>query len=274
MKEKISMQLQIPLALIIVTLLPIVSAQAFSDDATTTIGRQIQSEVEINLEILNSLPSNDLSLGTAKIGKPKKNFTSAQKAKDTGSKISKTTSTKNIGAITPPTKTIISLSQTPNFVPPKKNTPISVPKKPTVELKKTDNEKVLRPKKRISVASKSSNKVKKIKSASSFKSDNQGELAIIFQGENVQLTDTEQEKLDKVAIKLLDEPDQRLQLVAFATTASENASDARRLSLLRALEIRNILIKKGVSATTMSVRALGDRVKSDPPNRVDIIMTK
>ena len=72
MKEKISMQLQIPLALIIVTLLPIVSAQAFSDDATTTIGRQIQSEVEINLEILNSLPSNDLSLGTAKIGKPKK----------------------------------------------------------------------------------------------------------------------------------------------------------------------------------------------------------
>jgi len=274
MKEKISMQLQIPLALIIVTLLPIVSAQAFSDDATTTIGRQIQSEVEINLEILNSLPSNDLSLGTAKIGKPKKNFTSAQKAKDTGSKISKTTSTNNIGAITPPTKPIISLSQTPNFVPPKKNTPISVPKKPTVELKKTDNEKVLRPKKRISVASKSSNKVKKIKSASSFKSDNQGELAIIFQGENVQLTDTEQEKLDKVAIKLLDEPDQRLQLVAYATTASENASVARRLSLLRALEIRNILIKKGVSATTMSVRALGDRVKSDPPNRVDIIMTK
>ena len=78
MKENISMLLQIPLALIIVTLLPIVSAQAFSDDATTTIGRQIQSEVEINLEILNSLPSNDLSLGTVKIGKPKKNFTPAQ----------------------------------------------------------------------------------------------------------------------------------------------------------------------------------------------------
>ena len=274
MKEKISMQLQIPLALIIVTLLPIVSAQALSDDATTTIGRQIQSEVEINLEILNSLPSNDLSLGTVKIGKPKKNFTPAQEAKDTGSKINKTTSTNNIGAITPPTKPIISLSQTPNFVPPKKNTPISVPKKPTVELKKTHKEKVSRPKKRISVASKSRSKVKKIKSASPFKSDNRGELAIIFQGENVQLTDTEQEKLDKLAIKLLDEPDQRLQLVAYATTASENASVARRLSLLRALEIRNILIKKGVSATTMSVRALGDRVKSDPPNRVDIIMTK
>ena len=274
MKEKISMQLQIPLALIIVTLFPIVSAQAFSDDATTTIGRQIQSDVEINLEILNSLPSNDLSLGTVKIGKPKKNFTPAQEAKDTGSKINKTTNTKNIGAITPPTKPIISLSQTPNFVPPKKNTPISVPKKPTVELKKTHKEKISRPKKRISVASKSRSKVKKIKSASSFKSDNWRKLAIIFQGENVQLTDTEQEKLDKVAIKLLDEPDQRLQLVAYATTASENASVARRLSLLRALEIRNILIQKGVSATTMSVRALGDRVETDPPDRVDIIMTK
>ena len=166
MKEKISMQLQIPLALIIVTLLPIVSAQALSDDATTTIGRQIQSEVEINLEILNSLPSNDLSLGTVKIGKSKKSFTPAQEAKDTGSKINKTTSTNSIGAITPPTKPIISFSPTPNFVPPKKNTPISVPKKPNVELKKTNKEKVSRPKKRISVASKSRSKVKKIKSAS------------------------------------------------------------------------------------------------------------
>ena len=155
MKEKISMRLQIPLALIIVTLFPIVSAQALSDDATTTIGRQIQSEVEINLEVLNSLPTNDLSLGIVEVGKPKNNFTSAQETKNAGSNINKPTSTDNIRTITPPTKPIISLSQTPNFVPPKKNTPINVPKKPTVELKKTSKEKVSRPKKRISVASKS-----------------------------------------------------------------------------------------------------------------------
>ena len=274
MKEQISMRPQIPLALIIVTLFSIVSPQALSDDATTTIGRQLQSEVEINLEVLNSLPPNDLSLGTVEVGKPNKNFTPAKEAKNNGSKVNKPTSTINIRAITHPTKPIISLSQTPNFLPPKKNTPISVPKKPTVELKEYHKEKVLQPKKRISVASKSRNKVKKIRSAVSFKSDNREKLVIIFRREKVQLTNTEQEKLDNVAIKLLNEPDQRLQLVAYATTASENASVARRLSLLRALEIRNILIQKGVSATTMSVRALGDRVKSDPPDRVDIIMTK
>ena len=274
MKEKISMRPQIPLALIIVTLFSIVSPQALSDDATTTIGRQIQSEVEINLEVLNSLPPNDLSLGTVEVGQPNKNFTPAKEATNNGSKINKPTSTNNIRAKTHPTKPIISLSQTPNFLPPKKNTPISVPKKPTVELKKYHKEKVLQPKKRISVASKSRNKVKKIRSAVPFKSDNREKLVIIFRREKVQLTNTEQEKLDNVAIKLLNEPDQRLQLVAYATTASENAGAARRLSLLRALEIRNILIQKGVSATTMSVRALGDRVKSDPPDRVDIIMTK
>ena len=274
MKEKISMQLQIPFALVIITLFPIVSVQALSDDATTTIGRQIQSEVEINLEVLNSLPSNDLSLGIVEVGKPKKSFTSAQEAKNAGSNINKPTGTNNIRAITPPTKPIISLSKTPNFLPPKKNDPISVPKKPTIELKKYHKEKVSQPKKSISAASKSRNKVKKIRSAGSFKSDNREKLAIIFQGEKVQLTDTEQEKLDKLAIKLLDEPDQQLQLVAYATTASENASAARRLSLLRALEIRNKLIQKGVSATTMSVRALGDSVKSNPPDKVDIIMTK
>ncbi len=274
MKEKISMQLQIPLALIIVTLFSIVSPQVLSDDATTTIGRQIQSEVEINLEILNSLPPNDVSLGTFEVGKPNKNFTPAQEAKNNRSKINKPKSSNNVRVTSRPTKPIISLSKTPNFLPPKKNTPISVPKKPTVELKKTHKEKVSQSKKRISVASKSRNKVKKIRSASSFNSDNREKLAIIFRDEKVQLTNTEQEKLDTVAIKLLNEPDQRVQLVAYATTASENAGAARRLSLRRALEIRNILIKKGVSATTMSVRALGDRVKSDPHNRVDIIMTK
>ena len=87
MKEKISMQLQIPFALVIITLFPIVSVQALSDDATTTIGRQIQSEVEINLEVLNSLPSNDLSLGIVEVGKPKKSFTSAQEAKNAGADI-------------------------------------------------------------------------------------------------------------------------------------------------------------------------------------------
>ena len=274
MKEKISMQLQIPLALIIVTLFSIVSPQALSDDATTTIGRQIQSEVEINLEFLKSLPPNDVSLDTVEVGKPNKNLTPAQESKNNGSKINKPTAADNIMATTRPTKPIISLSKTPNFLPPKKNTPISVPKKPTVELKKSHKEKVLQPKKKISVASKSRNKVRKISPATSFKSDNREKLAVIFQGEKVQLTNAEQEKLDEVAIKLLNKPDQRLQLVAYAKTASENAGAARRLSLLRALEIRNILIQKGVSATTMSVKALGDRVKSDPPDRVDIIMTK
>ena len=274
MIERISMQLHIPLALVIVTLFSNVSSQALSDNATTTIGRQIQSEVEINLDVIDSLPSNDLSLGIVEVGKPKKSFTKAQEAKNTGSKISKLTSTNNIGAITPPTKPIISLSQTPNFLPPKKNTLLNVPKKPKVELKKSHKEKVSQHRKRISVASKSKNKVKKIRSVSSFKSDNPAELAIIFRSDEVRLTNTEQKKLEKLAIKLLNEPNQRLQLVAYATTTSENASVARRLSLLRALKIRNILIEKGVSATTMSVRALGDRVKSDPPDRVDIIMTK
>ena len=89
MKEKISMQLQIPFALIIITLLPIVSAQALSDDATTTIGRQIQSEVEINLEVLNSLPSNDLSYWHRKIGKPKRILRQLKKQKILGPRLTK-----------------------------------------------------------------------------------------------------------------------------------------------------------------------------------------
>ena len=62
----------------------------------------------------------------------------------------------------------------------------------------------------------------------------------------------------------------RLQLRAYAKGGENKSSQARRLSLSRALAVRSFLIKEGVRSTRIDVRALGDKVPSGPPDRVDL----
>jgi outer membrane protein OmpA-like peptidoglycan-associated protein len=68
---------------------------------------------------------------------------------------------------------------------------------------------------------------------------------------------------------------QRVQLLAYAAAPegeARNRSKARRLSLSRALSVRAYLMGLGVRSTRMDVRAMGDRAKSAPANRVDVVV--
>jgi hypothetical protein len=64
----------------------------------------------------------------------------------------------------------------------------------------------------------------------------------------------------------------RAQIIAYAAGTNDTASQARRLSLSRALAIRAYLIEKGVASTRLDVRALGHQVDSGSPDRVDIAL--
>jgi outer membrane protein OmpA-like peptidoglycan-associated protein len=78
--------------------------------------------------------------------------------------------------------------------------------------------------------------------------------------------------LDGVAKSLASDSERRLQLVAYATGADDEANQARRLSLSRALNVRAYLIDHGVRNTRMDVRALGNRPDDGKPaDRVDIM---
>lgn len=66
----------------------------------------------------------------------------------------------------------------------------------------------------------------------------------------------------------------RVELQAFADGTAETASQARRLSLSRALTIRSYLIEQGLLSTRMDVRALGSRFEGGPPDRVDVVVTE
>lgn len=65
-------------------------------------------------------------------------------------------------------------------------------------------------------------------------------------------------------------PSSRVELQAFGGGKGDKGSDARRLSLRRALAIRQVLINDGVSPDRIDVRAMGGAEDSGPADRVDV----
>jgi outer membrane protein OmpA-like peptidoglycan-associated protein len=65
-------------------------------------------------------------------------------------------------------------------------------------------------------------------------------------------------------------PNARVELQAYGGAKGDKGSDARRLSLKRALAIRQVLIEDGVSADRIDVRAMGGVDDTGPTDRVDV----
>lgn len=79
-------------------------------------------------------------------------------------------------------------------------------------------------------------------------------------------------RLNDVSTSLKKDSALRIQLLAYAGSKDGSASQARRLSLSRALAARSYLIEKGIRSTRIDVRALGNRSGTGPAERIDIIV--
>jgi len=99
-------------------------------------------------------------------------------------------------------------------------------------------------------------------------------LRIPFGVEGADLPESALQPLQELAARLSREPNLRVQLFAFAAGTEKNASQARRLSLSRALAVRAVLIDSGVRSTRMDVRALGSNTNEAPLDRVDILVVR
>jgi outer membrane protein OmpA-like peptidoglycan-associated protein len=74
------------------------------------------------------------------------------------------------------------------------------------------------------------------------------------------------------------QPRARIEIESFASPSAEGSRSSRRLSLVRALEVRDFLIARNIDSAKISVKALGDRngartpenVEENDPDRVDI----
>jgi len=67
-------------------------------------------------------------------------------------------------------------------------------------------------------------------------------------------------------------PNARIELQAFGGAKGDKGSEARRLSLKRALAIRQVLIDDGVSPDRIDVRAMGGVDDTGPADRVDVFV--
>lgn len=98
---------------------------------------------------------------------------------------------------------------------------------------------------------------------------------VIFAASATDLPESAKRDLDALVQKLTASEQQRIQLVAYAAGATDDANQARRVSLSRAIAVRSYLIEHGVRSSRMDVRALGNRSDNgDPPDRVDIVMVE
>lgn len=78
--------------------------------------------------------------------------------------------------------------------------------------------------------------------------------------------------LDKVVAAMKADEQIHVQLVAYASGSSDQASQARRVSLQRAISVRSYLMEHGVKSTRIDVRALGNRTDvPGPQDRVDVV---
>ena len=106
---------------------------------------------------------------------------------------------------------------------------------------------------------------------------------LLFDRSSAELKPTEREVLDNIIARLKRDDGIRLQLRAYAAGTPDTTSQARRLSLSRALAVRSYLAQQGISLARLDVRALGMgtsamgdvATRADiPADRVDLIFTR
>jgi outer membrane protein OmpA-like peptidoglycan-associated protein len=103
-----------------------------------------------------------------------------------------------------------------------------------------------------------------------------GEIAerILFPPDDAQLPGEAKAELDRLAARLGSDGRLYVQLVAYAGGGND-ASQARRLSLSRALAARAYLVEHGVEIKQIDVRPLGNRsVPGLAPDRIDLVVAQ
>jgi len=99
-------------------------------------------------------------------------------------------------------------------------------------------------------------------------------MKIVFDASTTKLPSSARAGLKGVAAKMKGQDKMRMQLISYADSDGLSASQARRISLSRALAVRSYLIKNGVQSTRIDVRALGNKTSAAPANRVEIMVVE
>jgi outer membrane protein OmpA-like peptidoglycan-associated protein len=96
-------------------------------------------------------------------------------------------------------------------------------------------------------------------------------LRVLFAADESRLDEAAESDLLRLAGYLKRHEAQRVVVNAHAVDDGQGQSQARRLSLSRALAVRTFLVESGVPAERIYLRPLGSAAADGPPDRVDIL---
>jgi outer membrane protein OmpA-like peptidoglycan-associated protein len=105
-------------------------------------------------------------------------------------------------------------------------------------------------------------------------STDKADLSVVFKPTETSVPLTMKAELDKMAESIKASGGSRVNLVAYASGAEDQASTARRVSLSRALAVRAYLIEKGVDKLAINVQAEGNKNPGGEADRVDVFLVK
>ncbi|MBF0560402.1 MAG: OmpA family protein [Alphaproteobacteria bacterium] len=99
-----------------------------------------------------------------------------------------------------------------------------------------------------------------------------GRVTLPFPEDVSKLSEDAKPGLKALATRMNQNPDIRVQVLAYASGTEATVSKARRLSLARAVAVRTFLTDQDVPSTRIELRALGNHVKDEPADRVDVVI--
>lgn len=97
---------------------------------------------------------------------------------------------------------------------------------------------------------------------------------MLFDRDRTTLSVTAQRLLDELVAQMAGRPELRLSVQAYAGGSPETASRSRLLSLERALAVRSYLYDRGIRASRIDMRAMGNTFIDGPPERVDLLLLR
>ena len=102
--------------------------------------------------------------------------------------------------------------------------------------------------------------------------DEEAVFSIAFAGVAAELAADALPILDRLAARMQADPALRVDVLSYAGGTPETASEARSLSLTRALAVRDYLEQRDIRRTRIDVRALGNTAPDGPADRIDLII--
>lgn len=97
-------------------------------------------------------------------------------------------------------------------------------------------------------------------------------VSVSFAAQDTSLSQGGEAALQPIIERMSADEDVRVRLMAYAASNDDSPSSVRRLSLNRAIAVREFLMNQGVQSTRIEVRALGDQSEDGDPDRVDAIL--